>query len=434
MFQIDEIRNNPGLLPTTPGVYLFLDENLKAIYIGKANNLKNRLRSYFLEKGLGEKTGQMLAHAKSVDLIRVESEFEALLLESRLIGKYKPKYNIAARDDKSPLYIIITNEAFPRVRTGRKTELGKFPKNSKVFGPFPSSSTARNMLKRLRRIFPFCESKGDKGRPCLHSHIGLCDPCPRYLTKYPDPGKRTEYLRNLNNLKRVLSGKTKFVTKILETSMMEASGKVDFESAAKIRNQINELNWLTEPMRSTEEYLTNPNLIEDEEQAALDSLKVKLNLKGKPYRIECYDISHTGKSEAAASMVVAINGQINKSEYKNFKIKFTQTPNDVGAIGETISRRLTHYDWGIPDLIVIDGGKPQLSAAMSAIADRNSDIKPAVIGLAKRQEEIFIPGRDRALLISMEDPGLKLLMKLRDEAHRFARRLHHKLRTKALFR
>lgn len=427
MLNLNQLQQNFNLLPSSPGVYLFQDESGNTVYIGKARNLRDRVKSYFLNKDLGIKTINMIESSRNLDFIEVESEFEALLLEAALINKYKPKYNIALRDDKSPLYIVFTKEKFPRVRTARRTDLSMYDKDS-IFGPFPNGSSVRSILKKLRRIFPFCESKGDAGRSCLHSHIGLCRPCPREIVKTNDKALANLYKKNINNLKKVLSGDTKKVINILDKEMNLMAAANNFENAAAIRDQINKLQWLTQPTTKTIEYMTNPNLLEDQANHSLESLKTNLKLNHTPARIECFDVSHTGKDKATSSMVVATNGRLNNREYRHFKIQNSNIPNDVAAIKETVTRRLKHKEWGIPDLIVIDGGKPQLNAAHAALMGREIHI----ISLAKKLEEIFVVNNPQPIRLALTDPGLQLLVKLRNESHRFARRLHHKLRSKAL--
>ncbi len=434
MIEISNLKNHPQLLPQTPGVYFFSNQEGQILYIGKAKNLRNRVRSYFLVDLL-PRTQAMVTKAANLDFIRVDSEFEALLLEASLINKYQPLYNVISRDDKSPLYIIITTEKFPRVRTTRRKEIDSWEKSHKppaIYGPFPSGLSARSLLRRLRKIFPFCESKSDVGRPCLHSHIGLCNPCPREITNNPTPAKVMAYKRNISLLKGVLGGKTKQVSKILIKEMNSAAENQDFEKAREIRDQIKKLEFLVSPRINVEEYLTNPNLVDDKAQSAIVSLQKHLHLPTVPVRIECYDVANLGKSEVTASMVVAHNGLLDTSLYRHFKIKRKDLPNDVGAIAEVISRRLNHPEWGMPNLIIVDGGKAQLGAAQKVVIDKQ--ISLPVISLAKKIEEIYLPTQDSPLVLSLQDPGLRLLMNLRDEAHRFSRRLHHKLRSRSIFK
>jgi excinuclease ABC subunit C len=435
MFTLEKLKTDFSVLPQTPGVYLFKNQSGTTLYIGKAKNLRNRVKSYFLDQKLGPKTRKMLELANGLDFIIVDSDLSALLLESSLINKYKPDYNIISKDDKSPLYIVITKEEFPRVKTTRGRDLKLGGPQDSIYGPFPSGSSAKLILRRLRPIFPYCETKTNTGRPCLYSHIGLCSPCPRHLSKTKDLEEKKAYLSNIRNLKKVLSGKFTQVIKILEEEMESASLSNRFEDAARARDQIRKLKWVAEPSRNTNEYLENPNLLEDEAMTAMHELKEAIDMTVLPKRIECYDISHTGRENATSSMVVATNGRIDTSQYRHFKIKHTSVPNDPAAIAETIQRRLAHKDWGTPDLIVVDGGITQLNAAMeifNSSPHRNEYPNLYIISLAKKFEEMYIPQKSGPVRLFPGSPGSKLLIHLRDESHRFARRLHHKLRSKSL--
>lgn len=440
MPSIISLKAQPNLIPQNPGVYLFKDQAGNNLYIGKAKNLRNRVKSYFLSRLLLPRTELMLKKAVTLDFIKVESEFEALLLEAALINKFQPNYNVISKDDKSPLYITISREKFPRVRTARLRDLKlpalAHPHIASVYGPFPTGTSARLLLRRLRRIFPYCEAKGDIGRPCLPSHLGLCNPCPRYLSAHPNPQLTIKYKNSINHLKQVLSGHPREVIKRLAKKMNQEAAERNFESAAQLRDQILKLQLLTQPSPQTEDYLANPNLLEDQARESLDSLETHLRLSSHPNRIECYDVSHTGRTQATAAMVVALGGSLDSGHYRHFKIIFTAIPNDTAAIAETLNRRLHHPEWGIPDLIVIDGGKAQLSAAKKVLDTSAlfaaSAKKPELVALAKRREEIFLSDGSQVLL-AKSDPGMRFLVRLRNEAHRFSRRLHHRLRSKYLF-
>ncbi len=430
------LANQIQLLPSGPGVYLFKDKAGETLYIGKAKNLRKRVTSYGQLPSLGNRTRLMINQATLVDHINVDSEFSALLLEAALIRKFQPHYNVISRDDKSPLYIMITKEKFPRVRPVRLKDFSsRYPdrKQAHLFGPFPSGSSVRVLLKKIRKIIPFCDSKSDKGRSCLHSYIGLCNPCPRHLTRHSDKVQEQLYRQNILRIRQILTGKIKPLVKILTLEMENSAQTLEYEKAAQIRDQINKLNWLSTSSQSVEDYLANPNLIEDQREIALSSLKKVLGLAQNPKRIECFDVSHTGKELGTAAMTVAVNGEVLSSMYRHFKIKFTQVPNDTAAIKETLQRRFTHTEWGIPDLIVIDGGKTQLSAGISALntsvfKSKFSNLR--IIALAKQLEQIYIPDLKAPISIAHSDPGLLIIMRLRDEAHRFSRRLHHKLRSR----
>ncbi|MBI4153690.1 GIY-YIG nuclease family protein, partial [Candidatus Woesebacteria bacterium] len=282
-------------IPESPGVYIFL-KNDTPTYIGKAVNLKGRLRSYF-SLNLARKTQKMIKEAEHLSFIKVNSELESLLLEARLIQKYKPKYNWASKDDKHPLYIRITKESYPRVVTARKIEVRDA--NLAFFGPFPSSKTVGSVLRMLRRIFPYSEHKVAK-RPCLYSHMGLCNPCPSLIERQKDEKTKKKltqiYKKNIGHIKAVLSGKFKSVRNELFDEMLSKSKDEKFEEAQALKEQISRLDYITQKAVPTESFLQNPNLVEEVRRGELaeltDILKKLIPLKGKLSRIECFDISH----------------------------------------------------------------------------------------------------------------------------------------------
>lgn len=424
-------------IPESTGVYLFL-KNDTPTYIGKALNLKARLRSYF-SLNLAPKTQRMIKEAEHLSFIRVNSELESLLLEARLIQKYQPKYNWASKDDKHPLYIRITKEIYPKVITARRIE--KKEKNFAFFGPFPSSRTVRSVLKMLRRIFPYAEHKVGK-RPCLYSHIALCSPCPSFIESQKDEKKKEKltriYKKNIRHIKAVLSGKFKSVRNELFDEMLLKSKNEEFEEAQRLKEQISRLDYITQTAVSTESFLQNPNLFEDIRMGELAELTYILNkvipVKGKLARIECFDISHLAGVNPTASMVTFINGEADKNFYRHFRIKQEKGADDISSLKEVAKRRSKYFAaWGTPDLILVDGGKPQVSAFYEVLGDRGVPI----IGIAKRYETLVIAKRQRAKLKFFEKRlekggALNLVERIRDESHRFARRYHHHLVKKSL--
>lgn len=418
-------------LPESPGVYIFFDA-LKIIYIGKAINLKRRVSSYF-DLDLEPKTARMIESATSLSFIKVASELEALLLEARLIRKYMPHYNIAAKDDKHPLYIVITKENFPRVLAVRKLVANGYQLMAS-FGPFPSSTTVRSVLRMLRRIFPYSDHKVGK-RGCLYSHIGLCNPCPSEIERIKNEElrimQRKQYLRNIRYIKSILSGKFNGVRIDLEEEMGVLSKEQKYEEAAEIRNKIKALDYITQPQMPTEFYMQNPNLYEDIRQKELSNL-VKilksyfLNLKSLK-RIECYDVAHLSGTSATASMVTFIDGEADKSLYRHFKIKKAKGGDDYGSMKEVAKRRLNHFnDWGRPDLIIVDGAKGQVKSFVSLL--RNNDTSIPVVGIAKHPDRLIVGDQK----IKLTGPALNPVSRIRDEAHRFARRYHHTLISKSI--
>ncbi|HWA51874.1 MAG TPA: GIY-YIG nuclease family protein [Patescibacteria group bacterium] len=418
----------PKNIPENPGVYQF-KSNGQIIYVGKAKNLKNRLGSYF-SNDLLPKTRQMVATADSVSWIIVDSELEALLLEANLVKKYQPKYNIELKDDKSPLYIGITKEKYPRIVIFRKTDKEKF-KLKEEFGPYLSGITVRTLMRRIRRVFPFSTHEPMK-RICIYKQIGLCDPCPSEIGNNLE--LRKKYLRNVRGVKNILSGKLGFIEKDLEKEIKEYAKEEKFEEAQKVTNQLNAFRKMI-IQSDVQEYLTTPNLIEDIRQKEMDELKKQLS---KYYpglnnleRIECFDIAHLAGSFPTASMVVLINGEVEKKYYRHFKVNQRKTNSDVDSMREIITRRLNHLeDWGRPDLIIIDGGKPQLSKVHDLLEEKNI----AFVGFAKQFETIVFYNDGDFKEILARGEALKLMQRIRDEAHRFARRLHHHQVSKSIIK
>jgi excinuclease ABC subunit C len=329
-----------------------------------------------------------------------------------------PKYNSASKDDKHPLYIKITKEKYPRVITVRKND--DIPTLS-LFGPFPSSTSVYSVLRMLRRIFPFSDHKLGK-RACIYSHMGLCVPCPNTITTKEE---ETKYLKNIKSIKAILSGRIKTVQSQLDTEMKAFSTKENFEEANKVLDQIQKLDYITQSRIPSESYLENPNLNEDirtKEIAHLKSLLISyFSSIGSLERIECYDIAHLAGSSPTASMVTFIGGEPDKSLYRHFRIKKARGGDDYDSLAEVAKRRKKYFgSWGKPDLIIVDGGKGQVTAFNKEIIDI------PVIGIAKRVETLIV-GKNQ---IRLNGLGLNLIQRLRDEAHRFARVYHHKLVSK----
>jgi excinuclease ABC subunit C len=394
-------------LPEVPGVYTFWKKNLP-IYIGKAVNLKSRLNSY-LALNLGAKTSQMMSEANSVTYIQVTSDLEALLLESSLIKRCKPKYNIVLKDDKHALYILITKEKFPRVLTSRK--FGNY-------GPFPNSTNVKTILRLIRKIFPYSDHKLGK-KPCFYSHLGLCSPCPNTGLN------NIKYRQNIRNIKLVLSRKFNLVRKNLEKEMKSLSKLEKYEEAKKAREQIKTLDYITQQKIDTQKFLENPNLVEDIRELEIKSLSKLLNIKNLQ-RIECYDVSHLAGVSATASMVVFINGEKEISEYKHFKIRQINGQSDVDSMREIANRRAKHLDsWGTPNLIVVDGGLGQVKI----FDNKFSKLGILVVGIAKNPDRLVFPNGTK---IRLQGLTLQLVSRVRDEAHRFARKYHHLLVNKKL--
>lgn len=425
---------NRSILPHRPGIYLFKDSLDNVLYIGKAVDLYSRIASYFSGSQNSAKTAQLVKEISGIETIIVESELEALILEANLIKKYLPTFNVRLTDDKDYLYIALTKEDFTRVITARKNQLTVV---KKWFGPFPSSTTVKETLKQLRRIFPWCSNppkqtyevsrtRPRRLRACFYYHLGLCPgPCVGKIDVQ-------EYSKLASRFAKFLEGKKEELVSELTAEMRDCSSKMQFEDAQRIKKTIDGINYLTQPNRISK-YLENPNFLEDERLQALVQLQKDLTLDKIPARIEAYDVSNIGGRQASGSMVVATHGAIDKSQYRRFKINplagRSGKPNDVGMLKEVVSRRLNHPNWPIPQLILVDGGRGQ--ASVIATLCNQKGVKIPVLGLAKRMEWLY-PPRGEIIKLPKRSLSLRLLQKIRDESHRFALNYHRKLRGRAL--
>ena len=407
---MESIKDQIKKLPQEPGIYKYFDDAGELLYVGKSVNIKKRVASYFASRDLGPKTNLLVSQIFKIDYIKVFSEFEALMLESDLIQNHKPFYNIISRDDKSPIYIKIAGKPVPIITLVRKPEIIK--------GPLPSVKMAKLTLKRIRRIFPYCQHTNPK-KPCLYVHLGLC-PYP-----YLDRQSLETYLKTIARIKKLLSGKSSTLLKELVAEMGNFSKTQQFESASMLKKQIENLQYLTTTYYDPKDYLEQPTLVDDKTNKRLTDLQNLLNLPSPLNRIECYDISNIQGTNATGSMVVFTNGVADKSQYRRFKIKILDTPNDFLMMRQVLIRRLKN-DWPTPNLMVIDGGKGQLGVAVEVLHTFKKKIP--VVGLAKRLEEIFLPGNPQPIALKADSPARQLVQAIRDEAHRFAITYHRKLR------
>lgn len=422
-------------LPTSPGVYSFLNKSKQVIYVGKAKNLSNRIRSYHQVGAEYLKTRAMLSKAKFVSWIELDSELEAITIEARLVKTHQPKYNVNLKDDKSALYILLTNQDFPRVKLVRKKQLATTYsdiKSTSIFGPFASVSTARKILKIARRTFKFCNAKNkqnQKNRACFYVHLDLCDgACVGKVSQ-------EEYKRKISQLKLFLSGRKKTLLRQLKSEMNSAAQNQDFELAAKKRDQVKLLEHYYQHQNKPDFDPEMPLLFEDIQQHTNNRLTAFLHTVGiipvkySLERIEAYDISNTQGDLSVASMVVFEHGRPAPSEYRQFKIRGFKQANDPGSLAETLQRRMKHPEWAKPDLLVIDGGKTQLKAVLKQTANW-----VPTISIAKNPDRLFVAHKIdndwqfRSYKLPEGKPVTRLIQQLRDEAHRFAQRYHKKLR------
>lgn len=546
-----EVLDQVKLMPKLPGSYQFYDNKGTVIYVGKAKNLFKRVRSYFISND-SIKVNVMVPKIAKIECIVVDSEIEALILESELIKKYKPRYNVLLKDDKKFPYFVITEEEYPRITVVRKAN--KNPIKGKYFGPYTDSRAMWATLEVIERIFPLkkCEKPKFNSRPCLYYDMGQCmAPCQRLIT--PE-----DYKKILKDVELFLTGRRSELLKVLKKQMELASNNLEFEKAAKYRNSYNDIEktmekqkivsentkqnndyigvmregnifcaavleiregclvnkkdfdfkgiqtedktdykeiikaimreyysivddinipkniivqelpdekeiyeaWLSERkganVKITEAKtekdkeilsLAQKNSIYNLEQIKLKNLsdiqndynevgayiKEKLNLKKFPHIVECYDISHIQGTNTVASGVVFENGFPKKSLYKKYKLKTIEKGevNDFKSMNEILQRRfkrITEKNDYTPDLIIIDGGKGQLSSAYKAMKDYGLDID--MVSLAKREEEVFLPNKKTSVIFPINSGALYFFQRIRDEAHRFAITFHRQLRNK----
>ncbi len=369
-----ELQTKLKTLPSSPGVYFHKDKSGEVIYVGKAAVLKNRVRQYFQNtRDMDIKTQALVAEIVDTDWIETESEIDALFLESEMVKRYMPRFNILLRDDKSQMFVRIDmKSSWPYVSFTRNPA----DDDADYFGPYYNGFAVRKALRYLRKTFPYYTKAPSSDRPDLDVHLGLS----------PQPGTTSEqYKATLRNLIRYLKGERVTLLRELERDMKTAAGLHDFEKAAMHRNRLNNLRELQRRiMFGDKEFL---NISKDR---ALSDLRDLLGLEKIPVRIEGYDISHMGGTNVVASMVVFTNGVSDRANYRKFKMRREQN-DDYANMYETLQRRLSEKNiksWGKPDLILIDGGKGQLEAAIRAADELGLAIP--IISIAKREEEIII--------------------------------------------
>lgn len=415
--------------PVTPGVYLMKDKSGVVVYVGKAKNLRSRAGSYFQRTAETElRTSYWINEINDIDFIECDSEVDALLVESRLIKDIQPRHNKELKDDKSFPYLqITTHEDFPRV------ELTREPSSHgvKLYGPFASAGALRGAIQVLQRIFRFrtcsLDIEADDPRwrwfrPCLLASIGQCTaPCNMRITK-------DEYRRDIRRLQMFLEGRKSNLLEQLRTEMREASEALEFERAAKLRDEIQMLESLDD--RGELDTHVQPEVFFIDPKKGLAGLRKILQLEKVPRTIEGVDIAHLGGTETVASLVQFIDGLPFKPGYRRYKINSVTGIDDYRSIHEVVARRfqrLADEQDPFPDILLIDGGKGQLSSAMAAFAALDIN-PPCVLSIAKQQEEIFRPNDPQPLRLSRHSFALRLLQYVRDEAHRFAQHYHHMLR------
>lgn len=379
-------------LPLSSGVYFFINKKGEILYIGRAISLRKRVFGYF-QKNIDPRISEMINLAEKIKYKKTDNLLEAVILEANLIKRYLPKYNVKEKDNRSFIYIVIPKTDYPKLIITRGRELEKFPKNAaRIFGPYQSLSLVKNALKIIRQIFPYSACRPLSGQPCFYYQIGLCPGlCIGKITK-------EEYQKNINNIILLLSGKKKKLISALQKENPEA---------VKSLKHIQDVSLLVgEKIKKS---------------AAIN--KIALN------KIEGYDISHLSGKEAYGSMAVFIGGESDSSQYRLFKIKNAPASDDLRALEEVLIRRFKHKEWRFPDLILIDGGKPQVEYAFKIL--KNININIPIVGISKlRGDKLVFPPKTKKSAKELSENAKSILLKIRDEAHRFANKASHKKRLK----
>jgi len=405
-----DLKEKIKKMPDTPGAYLMKDACGKVIYVGKAKSLRKRLLSYF-GRDLATKTMIQMRSVCDIEIQLCPTEGLALLLEAALIHKYKPKYNISLRDDKSFPLIKITNEDFPAIYVTRKKE----PDGARYLGPYTSANLLREALKIIRRSFPYRSCKDLPKKACIYYRLNLSPaPCIGKITK-------KDYSDTVKKIRMILEGKTEALIKKLTAQMQLLASKKKYEEAAVVRDQIAALSALS---------AVRPGFSSRDE---MEDLKNLLQLSRLPERIECFDIANICGKEATGSMVSFWKANPDKDNYRRFRIKTVSVVDDYAMMSEVINRRygrVVESKLPKPDLILIDGGKGHLMTAAKVLFNLGLIIPLASI--AKEEENIYVLGRKNPIQLESDTPALNLIRRIRDEAHRFAQKYHHLLHRKRI--
>jgi len=401
------IKEKISKLPSACGVYIMKDDKANILYVGKASSLKKRVSSYFHKNEFTPNKELLVRNIADIDFIVCESEAKALLLEYALIKEHKPIYNILLRDDKSFPLVEISKERFPRVRITRKKKAGGL-----YFGPYPQAKELREALDLIRKLFAFRSCARMPKKECLYFHIGLCPaPCTGRITA-------SAYKKKIKAVSLVLEGKRKDLIKYIRKQMDRASKELNFEEATFLRDKLVALSSLYGAKREFSQVFV---------------LKEALNLKRLPLRIEALDISNIQSRDGTGSVVVFENGVPAKDEYRRYKIR-SKGRDDLSMLREVIQRRIKRVsakDEERSDLIVIDGGINQVNVVKEELDRHRLNIQ--VLGISKKNEEIWFVGKADSLKLPRSSDALKLIQRLRDEAHRFAHKYHLYLRNKSMY-
>jgi len=400
-------------LPHSPGVYIMKDGRGAVIYVGKADDLKKRVSSYFQPaRRLPSRAAKMVSCVNDIATINTQTSAEALIYENSLIKQYQPRYNVALRDDKTyPMLKLTVGEKFPRLLVTRQRK----DDGSVYYGPYTNAKLLREAVKGLRRIFPLRKCETMKGKVCLNYHIKQCAaPCEEKIGS-------AAYREIVSEVRLFLEGRKSELIQALSEKMAKASRDERFEEAVRYRDRIEALGALAK------------NKIRYNPLDSLDELKEMLALPGRPERIEAFDISNIGQEDAVGSMVVFLKGRPYKGGYKRFKIKEVSGVDDYAMMREVVRRRylrVRNEHLPRPDLVLIDGGKAHLGAAQDELAKLG--LRLPMAGIAKELELVYLQDRNEPVMLPKESKALHLLERVRDEAHRFAIAYHHLLRSKRI--
>jgi len=418
-----KLQEKLGAVPEAPGVYFMKDERGRTVYVGKAKSLRNRVLSYFHSGDPDWRVENWIDQVRDVEWLELPSEVDALLAEARLVKDIQPKYNLRLKDDKSFSVLAVTGfDDFPKVWVVRQTD----EIDADTWGPFTNAGDLRDAVKILQKIFRFATCKIEMRvsdekrrlfRPCLLHAIGRCTaPCADLISK-------EDYERDVGSLRRFLRGERRELLAELKARMKEAARRLEFERAGEVRDQIRALENL-EKNTSDAEYLEG-DITPMDPREGIDDLVRVLGLDFRPRTIEGIDIAHTQGGESVGSLVCFVDGIPFKAGYRRYRIKEVSGIDDFAMIREVVGRRFRNRSESPPDILLIDGGVGQYSAAREGGANPR-----LLLSLAKREETLIRDGR--AVTLDRASPGLRLLMYVRDEAHRFAQHYHHLLRRKSV--
>lgn len=427
-----QAKNDLKKLPNTSGVYSFYsgkeaEARLPLIYIGKAADIRDRVRNHFQQPSYGDNL--FIDKVIKIGFFETGSEIEALILEENLIKKYQPKFNVMWRDDKNYFYVAIVknSQKIPYVFITHQPKTYRGP-SSIYIGPFVEGGALKKTLRFLRKVFPYYTSKNHSKSKCTWCHLNLCPG--------PDPDL-IEYKKNVRKLVLILQGKRNAVLNSLKEEMKQRAKQKEFEKAARIRDKIHSLEQIMAHTHviNSQQALEGPSFQWPKTQQILQGL---LGIKKIISRIECYDVSNIQGNQATGSMVIFVNGKPDKNLYRKFKINppagGQDKPNDIAMLKETLQRRLSHKEWQYPDVMLIDGGIAQLNIAVNEKNQRRNTKRIKVMSIAKRNRELYIENREKPILLkTLTREVFNLILQLDDEAHRFAIAYHKKLRKKQLF-